>query len=76
MAEETIMNTSQVSGITKNFLGLVQERAGKFFGNIDQQRTGLRKQSIGTAEKNLGDARNLIKNALKKIQKSKSGPPD
>lgn len=65
------MNTAQLSGIAKNIVGRFQERTGKFLGNKEQQMTGMQKQRMGNAEKNLGDARELIKNAVKQMQKSK-----
>lgn len=65
------MNRSQVSGFTKNIAGIWQERAGKIFGNQKQQISGRKKQRLGIAEKNLGDARDIIKNALKRIRTTK-----
>lgn len=66
------MNTSQICGITKNIVGRFQERTGKFGGgNKEQQMAGAQKQRMGNAEINLGDARELIKNAIKQMQKSK-----
>jgi uncharacterized protein YjbJ (UPF0337 family) len=67
------MNTSQVSGLTKNILGIIQEHVGIIFDIPDQQLAGRRRQSLGTAEKNLGDARYLIDTALKQMKKSKQG---
>ncbi|MFZ6748157.1 hypothetical protein [Undibacterium sp. Ren11W] len=64
------MNTLQVRGFTKNILGIVQECLGIFFGIQDQQSAGRQKQSLGTAEKNLGDARDLINTVLKQMQRS------
>jgi uncharacterized protein YjbJ (UPF0337 family) len=64
------MNTSQVSGITNNILGIIQEHVGIIFGIQDQQLAGKQRQSLGAAKKNLGDARYLINAALKQMQKS------
>ncbi|MES2046845.1 MAG: CsbD family protein [Pseudomonadota bacterium] len=65
------MNAAQVSGITKNILGRFQEKTGKFLGNKEQQMTGLRKQQLAKAETDLGNSRELIKNAIKQMQRSK-----
>ena len=65
------MNTAQVSGITKNILGKFQEKAGKFLGNREQQMTGVQKQHLAKAEMDLGNAQELIKNAIKQMQRSK-----
>jgi uncharacterized protein YjbJ (UPF0337 family) len=65
------MNATQVSGITKNILGKFQEKAGIFMGNREQQMTGLQKQHMAKAETNLGNARELIKNAIDQEQRSK-----
>lgn len=65
------MNATQISGITKNLVGKFQENAGKFLGNREQQMSGLRKQHMARTETDLGNARELIKNAIKQMQKSK-----
>lgn len=65
------MNATQVSGITKNFLGKFQEKTGKFLGNKEQQMAGLQKQHMAKTETNLGNSRELIKNAIKQMQRSK-----
>jgi uncharacterized protein YjbJ (UPF0337 family) len=65
------MNATQVSGITKNFMGKFQERTGKFLGNKEQQMSGARNQQLAKAETDLGNARELIKNAIKQMQRSK-----
>ncbi|MDO8261247.1 MAG: CsbD family protein [Candidatus Magasanikbacteria bacterium] len=65
------MNSAQVSGITKNLMGKFQEKAGKFLGNREQQMTGLQKQHMAKTETDLGNARELIKNAIRQMQKSK-----
>lgn len=65
------MNTAQVSGITKNIIGKFQEKAGKFLGNKEQQMTGVQKQQLAKAEMDLGNAQELIKNAIKQMQRSK-----
>ena len=65
------MNTTQVSGITKNFMGKFQERTGKFLGNKEQQMSGVRNQQLAKAQTDLGNARELIKNAIKQMQRSR-----
>ncbi len=65
------MNATQVSGITKNILGKFQEKTGKFLRNMEQQMTGLQRQRKAKAETELGNARELIRNALKQMYKSK-----
>ena len=65
------MNTAQVSGITKNILGKFQEKTGKFLGNKEQQMTGVQRQHLAKAEMDLGNAQELIKNAIKQMQRSK-----
>lgn len=41
------MNKNQIQGITKDIVGKVQEKAGKFVGNEEQQAEGLDKQISG-----------------------------
>ena len=65
------MNTTQVSGITKNTLGKLQEKIGKFLGNEEQQMIGVQRQHQAKAETDLGHAQELIKNAIKQMQRSK-----
>lgn len=65
------MNATQASGITKNILGKFQEKTGKFLGNKEQQLAGVLRQHRANAEMNLGHARELIKNAIKQMQRSK-----
>jgi uncharacterized protein YjbJ (UPF0337 family) len=60
------MNKDQVKGVSKDIAGKVQEGAGKVVGNKSQQAKGLEKQVEGKSEKALGDAKEIIKNAVKK----------
>ena len=60
------MNKDQVKGIVKDVAGKVQEEAGKLAGSKEQQIKGLNKQISGKAEKTYGDAREVIKNAVKR----------
>jgi uncharacterized protein YjbJ (UPF0337 family) len=57
------MNKNQINGSAKSVAGKVQEEAGILSGNKVQQAKGLSKQISGNAEKSLGDARELVKNA-------------
>ena len=66
-----MMNATQVSGVTKHILGRFQEKTGKFLGNKEQQMIGLQKQHMARAETALGNARELIKNSIKQMQRSK-----
>ena len=65
------MNTTQISEITKNFLGKVQEKTGKILGNKEQQMTGIQKQDMAKTQLSLGNARELIKNSIKQMHRSK-----
>ncbi|PRC91736.1 CsbD family protein [Solimicrobium silvestre] len=60
------MNKDQVKGVSKDIAGKIQEDAGKVTGSKSQQLKGLEKQIDGKSEKNLGDAKEIIKDAVKK----------
>ncbi|MFZ6673130.1 CsbD family protein [Undibacterium sp. Xuan67W] len=60
------MNKDQIKGVAKDMSGKVQESAGKLVGNREQQAKGLLKQAHGKAEKKIGDAKQIIKNAISK----------
>lgn len=66
-----MMNATQVRGITNTILGKCQEKFGKLLGNREQQLTGLQRQRKAKAETDLGNARELIKNSLKQMHRSK-----
>lgn len=55
------MNKSQVKGTVKDAVGKVQEEAGKLVGSKSQQAKGLEKQVEGTAEKKIGDVKQVVK---------------
>jgi len=55
------MNKDQVKGTVKNLAGHVQEEAGKLVGSAHQQVKGVIKQSEGKTQKNLGDAKEVVK---------------
>lgn len=59
------MNKDQVKGVAKDISGKVQEAAGKLVGNKEQEVKGLSKQISGKAEKSYGDAKEVVKDAIK-----------
>jgi len=67
LTKELKMNKDQVKGIAKNIAGKVQEQAGKLSGSKEQQVKGLDKQISGQAEKAYGDAKEVIKDTIKRI---------
>lgn len=64
--QEPIMNKNQVNGTVKDLTGKVQEEAGKLVGNKEQQAKGLLKQVEGKAEKAFGNAKEVVKDAVRK----------
>lgn len=60
------MNKNQLKGAVKDIAGKVQQNAGKLVGNKEQEAKGLVKQVQGKARRNLGDAQEVMKDALKK----------
>ena len=64
--QESIMNKNQVNGTVKDLTGKVQEEAGKLVGNKEQQAKGLLKQVEGKAEKAFGNAKEVVKDAVRK----------
>ena len=61
-----MMNKNQIHGAVKDIAGKVQTETGKLVGNKKQQAKGLQKQVAGHAEKKLGDAREVFKDAVGK----------
>jgi uncharacterized protein YjbJ (UPF0337 family) len=61
------MNKDQVKGVAKNIAGKVQEQVGKLVGSKEQQAKGLGSQVAGKAEKVYGDAKEVIKDAVKHV---------
>lgn len=61
------MNKDQIKGVTKDIAGKIQEDAGKLVGSKEQQAKGLLKQVEGKSEKALGDAREVVKDAVNKL---------
>jgi uncharacterized protein YjbJ (UPF0337 family) len=64
---KAIMNKDQVTGVAKDIAGKVQESAGKLVGSKHQQAKGLEKQVEGKVEKSIGDAKEIVKDAVDKI---------
>ena len=61
------MNTDQVKGAVKDAAGKVQSKTGEIIGSPEQQAKGMAKQVEGKAQKNLGDAKEVLKDAVDKI---------
>ena len=59
------MNKDQVQGGATDIAGKVQETAGKLTGNREQEAKGIIKQVEGQAQKAVGDAKEIIKDAAK-----------
>jgi len=60
------MNKDQVKGVSKDIAGKAQEDIGKIVGSKSQQAKGLNKQVEGKTEKLFGDAKEVIKDAIKR----------
>jgi len=60
------MNKDQIKGVANDLVGRVQEEAGKLVGSKEQQAKGLGKQVSGKAQKAVGDAKEVIKDAVDK----------
>ena len=61
------MNTDQVKGAVKEAAGKVQSKAGEIIGSREQEAKGLVKQVEGRTQKNVGDAKEALKDAVDKI---------
>ena len=61
------MNKDQVKGAVKDAAGKVQSKTGEITGSTEQQIKGMAKQVEGKTQKNLGDAKEIVKDAAKKI---------
>jgi len=59
------MNKDQVQGGATDISGKVQETAGQLTGNREQEAKGIIKQVEGQAQKAVGDAKEIIKDAAK-----------
>ena len=60
------MNKDQVKGTLKDASGKVQEQVGKLTGSPAQELKGLHKQTMGLAQKAVGDAKEVLKDASHK----------
>lgn len=60
------MNKDQVKGQAKNIAGKVQEAAGKLVDNKSQEAKGLKLQVEGKVQKGYGEAKEAVKDAVKK----------
>ena len=61
------MNTDQVKGALKEAAGKVQTKAGELIDSPEQQAKGLANQAEGKVQKNVGDAKQVLKDAVDKI---------
>ena len=59
------MNTDQIKGTLKDAAGKVQQKAGEWIDSPEQQAKGIAKQVEGTAQKKLGDVKEVLKDAKK-----------
>lgn len=59
------MNTDQIKGTLKDAAGKVQQKAGELIDSPEQQAKGITKQVEGTAQKKLGDVKEVLKDAKK-----------
>ncbi|MDB5894686.1 MAG: CsbD family protein [Rhodoferax sp.] len=60
------MNTDQVKGTLKDAAGKVQQKTGELIDSPEQQAKGLSKQVAGTTQKNVGDAKEVLKDTIDK----------
>lgn len=58
------MNKDQVNGALKDIGGKIQEETGKLVGSKEQQAKGLANQVEGKTQEKVGDAKEVIKDAL------------
>ena len=58
------MNKDQVKGAAKDIGGKIHEQAGKLVGNKEQQVKGKVNQVEGKIQKNVGDGKEVLKNAI------------
>lgn len=60
------MNKDQIQGAAKQAAGKVQEVAGKAVGSSRQEVKGVSKQVEGSIQKDYGNAKEDVKDALKR----------
>jgi uncharacterized protein YjbJ (UPF0337 family) len=58
------VNKDQFKGGTKDIAGKVQEQIGKLTGDKEQKAKGTGKQLSGKAQKEYGDAKEAVKDAV------------
>ena len=61
------MNTDQVKGALKEAAGKVQTKAVELIDSPEQQAKGLLNQAEGKTQKSVGDAKEVLKDAVDKI---------
>jgi uncharacterized protein YjbJ (UPF0337 family) len=61
------MNKDQIKGRAKEAEGKVQEVVGKIVGNDQQQAKGAAKKNLGKLQATLGDAKQNLKDSLKRV---------
>ena len=61
------MNKDQVKGAVKDAAGKVQSKAGEMTGSTEQQDKGMAKQIEGKTQKKVGNAKEIMKDSVKKI---------
>ncbi|MEO7940525.1 MAG: CsbD family protein [Burkholderiaceae bacterium] len=60
------MNSDQIKGATKDAAGKVQQKTGELIGSKEQQAKGLGKQVEGKIQKNIGNAKENLKDKIDK----------
>jgi len=60
------MNSDRIKGAATVTAGKIQEKAGELVGNKEQQAKGLLKQVEGSVQKNVGDAKEVLKDTIDK----------
>jgi len=55
------MNKDQIKGTANSLAGKLQTAAGKAIGSKEQERKGLQKQVLGSAETAIGEAKRDVK---------------
>lgn len=55
------MNKDQIKGAANSLTGQLQTATGKPTGSMEQQRKGLQKQVLGSAEAAIGEAKRDVK---------------
>ena len=61
------MNKDQVKGAVKDAAGKMQSKAGEMTGSTEQQAKGMAKQIEGKTQKKVGNAKEIMKDSVKKI---------